>query len=191
MAFAALEKQRAHVAARDAHHLAIATRQRFACHAGVVLEGFAGKRVDCRKARPARFPARVIELLEALGAERLLNGIEPGRGKAQAVALGAEHNGCVALVDAKWDVGAVEGAREEEGRDAGAGDEDGLRHGGRGGVEIWREGNRSRDIIFILGAVARVLKLSWMTAVASDVTWGSDGERSELGSLLNKQRIAC
>jgi hypothetical protein len=36
-----------------------------------------------------------------------------------------------------------------------------------------------------------VLKLSWMTAVASDVTWGSDGERSELGSLLNKQRIAC
>jgi hypothetical protein len=141
--FQAVHEQLAHVAAGDADDLAISTGQRLALDTrGLPAECLARQRVDSGKSSAARLAARIVEFLEVGRPENVLNGIKALCGEAKPVALCAEDDGCVALEDEERDLGAVEGAGEKEGGNAGTGDEDGLwgAHGGcKAECEIWQE----------------------------------------------------
>jgi hypothetical protein len=87
--------------------------------------------VDGCETRTTRLAARIVECLEVFRAEDRLDGAEAVGREAQTVALGAEDDGGVALEDEEGDVGALEGAGEQQRGDACARDEDGLlRHRG-------------------------------------------------------------
>ena len=130
---AALQEELAHLAARDADDLAAAGGEGFFekgwlnVSAGgggssfrrallllVVLDWWvgdlrAGMGIQrCETAAPG-FAADVPELLEVGRPEDVLDGVEAFGGEAQAVALRAEGDGAVLLVDYEGDGGAEEG----------------------------------------------------------------------------------
>ena len=146
----AFHTQLAHVATRYAHDFAVSASQWLARDAwGLSAQCLACQRVDGRKSSAAGLAACIVELLEPGRAENIFNRVETLCRKTKTVSLRSEDDGRIALEDEKGDLGTVEGASEEEGSKAGAGNEDRLwrAHGGRWGDSEEEEGYWKRGIM--------------------------------------------